>query len=223
VLLRPGQQPEEVLFDYRPANKLHWFAETARDCSLVGDTLVLVGEANGKHDGGNLPDKRDRRMVIEFDVAGDVPTKWTVGGPGPGVQSRIVAVDVDDQGRYHTVGYTCLDACEPDGEVRVYSPGGELESQVPMGPLGSAWFGPYDIAWSPAGYAVVALAEQQGQSTVFKVQAYAPNTYEPLWTFTPSDKQGIQIALAVAIGPFGEVYAGGIGATNHPAFAVIGG
>jgi hypothetical protein len=132
------------------------------------------------------------------------------------VQSRILAVDVDDQGRYHTVGYTCLDTCEPDGEVRVYSPGGKLESQVSMGPLGSPWFGPHDIAWSPAGYAVVALAEQQGQSIVFKVQAFAPNVYEPLWTFTPGDKQGIQIAFAVAVGPLGEVYAGGIGATSHP-------
>jgi hypothetical protein len=155
VLLRPGQQAEERLFDYENPNK-HWFAETARDCIFSGDTLVLVGEANGKHDGGNWPDPRDRRMVIEHDVAADVPPKWTVGGTGPGVQSRILAVDVDDQGRYHTVGYTCLDVCEPEGEVRVYSPGGELESQVPMGPLGSAWFGPHDIAWSPAGYAVVA-------------------------------------------------------------------
>lgn len=69
----------------------------------------------------------------------------------------------------------------------------------------------------------VALAEQQGQSIVFKVQAFAPNVYEPLWTFTPGDKQGIQIAFAVAVGPLGEVYAGGIGATNHPVFAVISG
>ena len=80
-----------------------------------------------------------------------------------------------------------------------------------------------ELAAGQAGYAVVALAKQQGQSTVFKVQAFAPNIYEPLWTFTPGDKQGIQIAFAVAVGPFGEVYAGGIGATNHPAFAVIGG
>ena len=92
-----------------------------------------------------------------------------------------------------------------------------------MGPLGSAWFGPHDIAWSPAGYAVVALAELQGQSIVFKVQAFAPNVYEPLWTFTPSDKQGVQIALAVAVGPLGEVYAGGICATSHPVFVVCGG
>ena len=225
VLLRPGQQPEERLFDYVVNAKFHKFTETARDCIFAnaGDTLVLVGEANGDHSDDAMPIKRDRRMVIEHDVAADGIPTWTVGGPGPGVQSRIIAVDVDDQGRSHTVGYTCLDICEPEGEVRVYSPGGELESQVPMGPLGSTWFGPHDIAWSPAGYAVVAFAEQQGQSIVFKVQAFAPNVYEPLWTFTPSDKQGIQIAFAVAIGLFGEVYAGGIGVTNHPAFAVIGG
>ena len=223
VLLRPGQLAEERLFDYRPTPDKHWAGETARDCMFAdaGDKLLLVGEANGKHDGGNVPFKRDRRMVIEYDVAAD-DAQWYVGGPGPGVQSRILAVDVDDQGLYHTVGYTCLDVCEPEGDVRVYSPGGALESQVSMGSLGSAWFGPHDIAWSPAGYAVVAFAELQGQSTVFKVQAFAPNIYEPLWTFTPSDKQGIQIAFAVVVGLLGEVYAGGIGATNHPAFAVIG-
>ena len=222
VLLRANQQPEERLFDYLVNNGSHKFAETVRDCLFAGDKLVLVGEARGYHDGGIDPLTRDRRVVIEHDVAAGTEV-WTVGGTGPGVQSRALAVDVDDQGRYHTAGYTCLDACEPEGEVRVYSPGGKLESQIPMGPLGSAWFGPHDIAWSPAGYAVVALAELQGQSIVFKVQAFAPNIYEPLWTFTPGDKQGVQIAFAVAVGPLGEVYAGGIGATNHPAFAVCGG
>jgi hypothetical protein len=39
----------------------------------------------------------------------------------------------------------------------------------------------------------------------------------------PNDKQGPQIALAVAVGPYGEVYAGGIGGADHPAFARIGG
>lgn len=51
--------------------------------------------------------------------------------------------------------------------------------------------------------------------------AVAPSIYEPVWTFIPGEKQGIESAFAVAVGPFGEVYAGGIGATNHPAFAVI--
>jgi len=48
---------------------------------------------------------------------------------------------------------------------------------------------------------------------------FAPGVPKPLWTFTPNDKQALQIAFAVAVGPFGEIYAGGIG----PAFAVIGG
>ncbi len=220
MLLRPNQPAEERLFDYRPTVKLHTFVENVRDCDFAGDTLVLVGEANGQHGGDDK--KRDRLMVIECDVATDTKT-WTMAGPGPGVQSRALAVDVDDQGRYHIAGYTCLDTCEPEGEVRVYEPGGTLVGQVPLGPLGSDWFGPHDIAWSPAGYAVVALGEKQGQSYVFKVQAFVPGDLWPLWTFIPNDKQGLQIAFAVAVGPFGEVYAGGIGATNHAAFAVIGG
>lgn len=223
VLLRPNQPAEERLFDYLlPSEPLeHSFGETIRDCAFGGNTLVLAGEAYGQYD-GNHPDKRDRLMVIEYDAAADA-ANWIVAGPGPGVQSRALAVDVDDQGRYHLAGYTCLDACEPEGEIRVYSPGGKLESQVPLGPLGSDWFGPHDIAWSPAGYAVVALGEFQGQSWVFKVEAFAPNIYEPLWTFTPNDKQGLSIAFAVDVGPHGEIYAGGVGLTNHPAFAVIGG
>jgi hypothetical protein len=57
---------------------------------------------------------------------------------------------------------------------------------------------------------------------VFKVQAVAPGVALPLWTFFPNDKQGPQMALAVAVGPYGEVYAGGIGAADQAAFARIG-
>ena len=57
---------------------------------------------------------------------------------------------------------------------------------------------------------------------MFKVQAFAPGVPVPLWTFTPNDKQGLQIAYAVAVDPFGKVCAGGIGETNYPAFACMG-
>jgi len=220
VLLRQDEPAEERLLDF-PSDVKHWFAETARDCTFADEMLVLVGEANGVHEGDDMVD-RDRLVVIEHDVEANM-SEWTVAGPKPGAQSRGLALDVDDEGRYHVAGYTCLDNCEPEGEVRVYSPGGHLDSQVPLGLLGSSWFGPHDIAWSPAGYAVVALGELQGQSYVFKVQAFAPNVFDPLWTFTPNDKQGLQFALAVTVGPNGEIYGGGIDATNHPVFAVIGG
>ncbi|MBL9107203.1 MAG: hypothetical protein JNL82_40295 [Myxococcales bacterium] len=225
VLLRPGEQAEPRLLDYRAEGEQgHKFAEVARDCkfSVAGDTLVLVGEAWGYHDDIN-DIKRDRLALVEVDVLTDDDPKWTVAGPGPGTQSRGLALDIDDLGRAHVVGYTCSDDCKPDGEVRVYEPGGALASPpVQLGPLGSLWLGPHDIAWSPAGYAVVAFGELEDGESVFKAQAVAPGGAAPLWTFLPLDRKGQQLALAATVGPNGEVYLGGI-ADGHPAFAVSGG
>jgi hypothetical protein len=223
VLLRPNEPVAARVFDYQPLGALpHRFTDTVRDCAFAGDTLVLVGEANGQHDEGK-PEFRDRLMVIESDLFADTDPAWTVAGLDQGVQTRALALDLDDQGRYVLAGYTCFDACEPVGEVRVYAPGGTLVAPTAsLGPLGSTGFGPHDIAWSPAGYAVVALGGQQGQTVVFRVQAVAPGVALPLWTFFPNDKQGPQMALAVAVGPYGEVYAGGIGAADQAAFARIG-
>lgn len=222
-LHRPNQPVQPRLFDYWPALKFpHVFHETARDCIFTGDTLVLVGEANGKHS-DNFPDiDRDRLFVLEHDTITDTQV-WTVAGPGPGTQSRALAVDVDSEGRYLLAGYTCGDACEPDGEIRIYLPGGKLDWQASLGPLGLDAAGPHDIAWSPAGYMVIALAEFSGQALRFKVQAFAPNAYKPLWTYLPSDLQGLQVAFALAIGHYGEVYAGGLGAGSYPAVAIIPG
>jgi hypothetical protein len=224
VLLRPGELPEPRVFDYKPlGKKQHRYTENARDCAFAGDTLVLVGEANGLHE-NDLLEFRDRLMVIESDLAAAADDAgWTVAGLDQGVQTRALALDLDEQGRYVLGGYNCFDTCEPVGEVRVYAPGGKLAAPTfSLGPLGSAWFGPHDIAWSPAGYAVVAMGGQDEQTVVFKVQAVAPGVALPLWTFIPNDKKGPQIALAVAVGPYGEVYAGGIGGADQAAFARIG-
>ncbi len=223
VLLRPNELPEPRVFDYLAKGELpHRFTETAHDCAFAGDTLVLVGAAWGRHD-GVFDEKRDRLMVIESDLAAVADdAAWTVAGLDQGVQTRALALDLDEQGRYVLGGYNCFDTCEPVGEVRVYAPGGALVKYNSLGPLGSAWFGPHDIAWSPAGYAVVAMGGQDEQAVVFKVQAVTPGVALPLWTFIPNDKKGPQIALAVAVGPYGEVYAGGIGGADQAAFARIG-
>ena len=222
VLLRPDEPAEARVFDYVPLDKAHKFTETARDCIFSGDTLVLVGEANGRHDGEQIDDVRDRLMVIESAIAAPGDPAFTVAGAEQGVQTRALALDLDDKGQYHLAGYSCFDACEPGGELWTYAAGGKLVDHATLGPLGSPWFGPHDVAWSPAGYAVVAFGELQGQDFVFKVQAFAPGVPLPKWTFIPNDKQGLQLALAVAVGPYGEVYAGGIAAADHPAFARIG-
>lgn len=194
VLLRPNKPAEPRMFDYRPSNdpKLkQTFADTIRDCTFAGDTLVLVGETKGQHDG--LKKYHDRLILIESALVAAEDPAWTVAGPDQGVQTRALALDIDDEGRYVLAGYSCFDTCEPVGEVRVYAPGGALAAPTTsLGPLGSPWFGPHDIAWSPAGYAVVALGALQGQNFVFKVQAVKPGVAFPLWFFLPNDKQGLQ-------------------------------
>ena len=48
-------------------------------------------------------------------------------------------------------------------------------------------------------------------------------TGAPLWSFTHKDIQALDLARALAIGRYGEGYAGGIGVNSYPAFAHIGG
>ena len=220
VLVRPGEDGEERLFDYDKVDEPHTFTETVRDCGFEGDTLVMVGEAWGKHDKKEQV-YRDRLALLEYDVLTD-KENWTVVGPTLGLQSRALTLAIDDQKRYHVAGYSCLDDCEPDGDLWGFLLGGMLFTHTPLGLLGSDLGGPHDIAWSPAGYLVIASGEMQGQSYLFKVEAVEPENPVPLWTFTPKDMQGLQIAFAVAVEPYGKVCAGGIGAGNYPAFACIG-
>ncbi len=221
VLLRPGEPDEERVFDFANDPKsMHKFTETVRDCAFSGDTLVLVGEAYGVHGKDGL--YRDRLMIIESDLATADDPSWTVPGIELGIQTRALTLDIDQQGRYHIAGDRCLDICEPDGEIWVYEAGGKLAHVTSLGPLGSQWLGPHAIVWSPAGYVVVAFGEMQGNSPVFKVQAFAPGDPNALWTFLPNDKQGLQLALAAAVGLYGEIYAGGLAADEHPSFARIG-
>ena len=220
VLVRPGQDGQERPFDYYPKfDQKHTFTETIRDCAFEGDTLVMVGEAWGAHDLPN-PIQRDRLTLLEYDVVTD-EEKWSVAGQNLGIQSRALTLTVDDLKRYHVAGYHCLDDCEPEGDLWGFLPGGMFFTHTPLGQLGSN-SGPHDIAWSPAGYMVIASGEAQGQSYTFKVEAFAPENPVPLWTFTPKDMQGLQIAFAVAVDLYGKVCAGGIGASNYPAFACIG-
>lgn len=92
---------------------------------------------------------------------------------------------------------------------------------LPLGPLGHEWLGPHDVAWHPAGYILLAMGELEGQALRFKVQAFAPGGYAPLWTYKPEDDDGLQMALTLALGAFGEIYAAGFGASQYPAVALI--
>ncbi|MBZ5708615.1 hypothetical protein [Nannocystis pusilla] len=218
AIFRPNAPGLVKAFDY-VATMEHAIDETARDCVFVGDELALVGEAKGRHDGDMQPE-RSRLFVLELAADALQPT-WTVAPAGPGTQSGATGVALDDQGRLILSAYTCGDICEAEGALRMFTPGMGFEWPVSLG-LGIKR--PHAVAWHPAGYAVVVGArETDPLSTIFWAQAWIPGSNQPLWTAEHSDAVTLQIAYAVAVGPYGHVIAGGMGALGYPAIAYIGG
>ena len=221
-LFRPDLPGESRVFDYRPeGSKPHEFAETIRDCAFAGDTLVMVGETFGKHVKG-LDSELDRHAILKFDTKSK-SEGWIVDGGDLWLQSGATTLVVDDQGRYFTGGYVCGDTCNPIAELRAYTPGGTVLWKSQIGEIPVKTWGPHDLVWSPAGYAIIALGGTKGNEVAFSVRAYATTQADPLWVYSRKDNQYLQMARALAVGPFGEVYAGGFGMNSYPAVAYIGG
>jgi ABC-type sulfate transport system permease component len=76
------------------------------------------------------------------------------------------------------------------------------------------------VLWHPAHYALVANG---ADSDTFLVRAVDPYSEVVLWTFTRSGMNGLQLAFALALGEYGQVYAAGFGAGSFPAIAYIAG
>ncbi|MBK8265264.1 MAG: hypothetical protein IPK80_28535 [Nannocystis sp.] len=222
-LVRPKLPGEAWTFDYEAEKFVqHEFAETTRDCVFSGDTLVMVGEARGKHD----KEKQqffDRHFLLQFDTT-TKNAEWNVAGGQVDIQSGATTVVVDDQGRYLTGGYVCGDPCDkPMMEMRAYNPGGSLFWKTQIGAATNKNWGPHDLVWSPAGYAVIAIGGTMGNDLAFSVRAYSTAQLDPLWTYSRKDNQYFYMAYALAVGLFGEVYAGGFGMSGYPAVAYIAG
>jgi hypothetical protein len=196
-----------------PQADTHLFDETLRDCEFVGESerLVAVGDVLGQHEGVEQPE-RARPLIVELDGE----PVWHVAGLGPGntTQGSISTLASDGQGRYISGLYTCGDACgDPQGEVRIYEPGGKLAWQVT---LGAGVLPPQDVAWSPAGYLVIASAEQTGDwSSKFLLQAFIPGQLEPAWTFSRAEVANPHQARAAAVGS-GAVIGGGLAGSGFP-------
>lgn len=217
-IFTPNKPGKVLSFDYVPVGKLpHTIVETPRDCAFSETHLVLAGAAWGSHDMDNT--KRERHFVLEIGVVAGQPL-WAVAGAESGSRSTAQALALDSQGRYITVGETCDDGCaDPIGEIRIFLPGG---SQVWQRALGLGISSPRDIAWSPAGYLVFVSAKDQGlNDSAFFAQAWFPLQGAPLWSYEHHDAPEIQAAAALAIGPFGQIYAGGVGAGGYPAIAIV--
>ncbi len=221
LMFRPNLPGEPWVGDYRPEGQLaHRISERTRDCVFAGDALALVGEANGFHAQEDV--KRDRLFVLRLDTATKTTT-WMVASPGVKLQSGAQAAAVDDLERLVLAGYTCDDDCQPEGDLRIYDAQDTLMWQVSLGSFANKASAVQDLAWSAAGYAVVATGGPKFHESEFTVRAFAPSQEEALWTFTRKDLQVLHVALALAIGHYGEVYAGGTGGNGYPAVAFIAG
>lgn len=219
-VFKQGLPGETVSLDYVVDNfGMHYFSERVRDCQFSGNMLALVGEVNGRFE---LESPRDRLMLTQLDLTTKLAT-WTVAPQGARTQSGAQAMDIDEQGRFVLVGYVCDDVCKPEGELRIYGEDGVLVWVASLGAFPNKELTGRDIAWSPAGHAVVATGGTMGNEPAFVVRAFAPFNYDPVWTFSHQDDQVFQVVTALAIGRFGEVYAGGFGANGYPAVAYIAG
>lgn len=222
-IFRPNLPGEPWGFDYQPQGKPpHWFDERVQDCVFTGDTLALVGEVYGRHGEDNINFERNRLFVLRFDTAAK-SAAWSVAAEGVKTQSGAQAVDVIDKDRLVVAGYSCDDECKPEGELRIYDGKHTLLWQVSLGAFPTKASTVQALAWSPAGYAVVATGGLKNDPTAFTVRAFGQSQVDPLWTFSHKENQSFHLALALAIGHFGQVYAGGIGAGAYPAVAYING
>ncbi len=219
-IFRPNLPGQSWTVDYRLADKAHLFAERTRDCVFDGDLLTLVGAVYGAH--GLELAKRDRLFILRLDAATQTAA-WFVAPPSDKLQSGAETADVDGHGLLAIGAHTCDDDCKPFADLRLYDPQNTLVWQVPLGSFSVELFAAQDIAWSPAGYIVVATGGLTGDETAFTVRAFAPSQVEALWTFTRKDLNVLHFVLALTIGEYGEVYAGGFGANSYPAVAFIAG
>ena len=208
------------LFDYdAPDFDTHHFDETLRDCVFDGPTLVGVGDASGVHTKAPNEPKRRKHLQVRLDLDADLATPHVGAEIGLATQSVANAVALDRDGRVVTVGHLCGDTCKQDAYLWVHAQDGKLEWYTA---LGADFAAPLALAASPAGYLVLGGARKKGPVwSSFWLRAYFLGDYAPVWTYERDDAPVFQYATAVAVGPEGHVYGGGVGANGYPAVAYV--
>ena len=195
------------------------FEVTPRDCIFREEVLVMVGEMKGEHlDADEEIPKPNRQFILEFNTTTETEV-WQVATVELAAESYATAVTIDDDGRVLTAGYTQDgEGSKVKGNIRLYDSVDGLIWWAPLGTWIAKEFVPSDLEWSPAGYAVVTSGGVAGDEFSFTARAYSPLKMTPVWSYSHKG-QILRIAYALAIGPYGKIYAGGLG----PSIAFIGG
>jgi len=223
-IYRPGFVGQSETFDYWPLGKKpHKFSETARGCSFTSaSSLLLVGDAYGQHD-DKLDTKRNRAFDLVYDLS-EKKGEFRVAEAGFTTQSFATDVDVSADGRAAISGYLCNENCqESEGYLQVLDQEGNLTWETSTGFHLIPAFATHALRWSPANYIVIVSNGTLGSETLFLLRAYAPGDSDPLWIYSREDLNVLNLALTLAIGTFGEVYAGGSGENGFPVFVIVHG
>jgi len=230
AVLEPGEELVMRTFDYVPEGD-GWdengFSETPHDCLFVGDGLMVAGEAYGVH-GEDAKEATARRFFLPVDLTAedsDDPPPFVVAagwGPGNATQSVATAADVDGLGRLLLSGYTCAEVpCskERQGYLWVHHPDGTLDWFTSLGLHDYPELAPIGVRAHPAGYAVVGSGGLEGE---FTLRAFTVGDHVPLWTYARIDPFQVHFPVAVTIGPYGQICAGGFGSGVYPGLACVG-
>lgn len=154
--------------------------------------------------------------TAEPDSSGEATLPTT--GTSETTETTETSGTTDAGGSTTTAGYACGAPCTKAAELRVFAPGG---AQISQASLPANVLAPLDLAYHPAGFVVLASGRQQGNDTVFVVQARDVAANGLIWSYEHQGAPASEVATAVTIGRYGQVYAGGISAFGYPAIAYI--
>jgi len=181
------------------------FEERTQDCAFVGDRLVVVGGAWGKHE-KNFPDGQLRGFALELGLSNAV-LEFVVNSAEAGWHSDHAALARDGDGGYITAGHRCATMVTPctttEGRVGWFELGGKQTHAHVVANARRL----HDVARSPGGYAVVA-GERTPLDSGFLVQAWPSDSVNAIFDYKPLTTP-LQAARSVTVSEVGFIYAGG--------------
>ncbi|MEZ4448293.1 MAG: hypothetical protein R3B09_02355 [Nannocystaceae bacterium] len=220
---RPDFSTHARKFDDGKDGLYHKRDEEANGCAFDpndDNRLILVGSVYGKF--GNWNEKINRRFDVLYDVETD-NGDLRVADASLGATQSVATDVVFAGGQAFVVGTVCgNDVCDlVEARMWVLDSEGDLTSTRSLGLHSSQALGPSRIHVTPAGHLVLTSGGVTGSDEAFVVRAFDPLKVEPLWTYSRQDGGLVHLAHALAIGPYGQIYAGGFGANGHPLFVIL--
>ncbi|HEY0135250.1 MAG TPA: hypothetical protein VGB85_14295 [Nannocystis sp.] len=202
----------------------NWFTEMPEDILIAGGRVFVTGSAEGVYKDAvkqDIPVKRT--FVIELDHKGTVVREYVAPGL-PHEQSGGYALAIDGKGGIASAGWACNDPCVKVGEVQWFAGDGDLvpyARQVEAGKDGPGYS--LDIAYSPAGYNVVASAVSMGAglNLALRVTGRRSDNLELVFEYT-FDTNSLEMGQAVAVGPNGYLWFAGLRVIDNALRAVVG-